>query len=148
MPSGAAEAISPKLVELAMNITGEGEPLDLSDWDFTLEDLVAMKSHLSRQRTAIDLVNKALAVYWSEVFPNEVYEDEFTKWKVGTRKGKRIIDNDAFFTWLASKNADDLSKLVSASAIKVGGMSPAERDTLLDETPTNSELSIVNNRRY
>ena len=62
--------------------------------------------------------------------------------------GKVIIDDTAFYEWLASKSAIQLTKLVSASAIKVGGMTPAERDTLLDETPTSKNLSIKNSRRY
>lgn len=139
---------SAKLVKMAMQVTGEGEPLDLTDLDFSLEDLVGMKAYLSHQRQAIDMVNKALAVYWDTVHFEEVYEEEFTKWSVGSTKGKVILDETTFYEWLASKSAVELTKLVSASAIKVGGMTPAERDTLLDETPTSKNLTIKSNRRY
>ena len=136
------------LVKLAMKLVDEGEPFDISDLDFTVEDLVRMKSLLSTQRQAIYMVNKSFAVYWDDVHFDEVYEEEFTKWSVGMTAGKVIIDDTAFYEWLASKSAIQLTKLVSASAIKVGGMTPAERDTLLDETPTSKNLSIKNSRRY
>jgi len=136
------------LVKMTMPLTGEGEPLDLMDEDFSMEDIVRMKSYLSNQRKAIDMVNKAFAVYWDEMHHDEIFEEEFTKWSVGTTAGKRIVDDTKFFEWLASKSAIELTKLVSATAIKVGGMSPAERDTLLDETPTNMNKTIKSSRRY
>ena len=136
------------LVEMAMLVTDEGEPLDLTDNDFTMEDIVRIKSLISHQRKAIDMVNKALAIYWDEIHHDEIFEEEFTKWSVGTTAGKRIINDTNFYKWLASKNEVELVKLVSATAIKVGGMTPAERDSLLDETPTNMNLTIKNNRRY
>ena len=136
------------LVEMAMKITDEGEHLDLTDLDFSIEDIVRLKSLMSHQRKAIDMVNKALAIYWDEIHHDEIFEEEFTKWSVGTTAGKRIINDTTFYAWLASKSEVELVKLVSASAIKVGGMTPAERNTLLDETPTNMNLTIKNNRRY
>ncbi len=136
------------LVKTAMKLVDEGEPFDISDLDFTVEDLVRMKSLLSTQRKAIDMVNKSFAVYWDDVHFDEVYEEEFTKWSVGMTAGKVIIDDTAFYEWLASKSAIQLTKLVSATAIKVGGMTPAERDSLLDETPTSKNLTIKNSRRY
>ena len=148
MTTKVTETKARQLVKMAMKVTGEGEMLDLSDEDFTLKKLVELKAHLSHQRKGIDMVNKALAIYWDEEHYDEVYEEQFTRWKVGITKGKRIIDDTKFFAWLATKSAVELSKIVSASAIKVGGMSPAERDTLLDETPTNMNLSITSSRRY
>ena len=136
------------LVKTAMKLVDEGEPFDISDHDFTVEDLVSMKSLLSTQRKAIDMVNKAFAIYWDDVHFDEVFNEEFTRWSVGMTKGKRIIDDTIFYEWLASKSAIELTKLVSASAIKVGGMTPSERDTLLDETPTTMNLTIKNSRRY
>ena len=62
------------LVRLAMKLVDEGEPFDISDLDFTVEDLVRMKSLLSNQRKAIDMVNKSFAVYWDDVHFDEVYE--------------------------------------------------------------------------
>ena len=148
MTTKVTETKARQLVKMAMKVTGEGEMLDLSDEDFTLKKLVELKAHLSHQRKGIDMVNKALAIYWDEEHYDEVYEEQFTRWKVGITKGKRIIDDTKFFEWLATKSAVELSKIVSASAVKVGGMSPAERDTLLDETPTNMNLSITSSRRY
>jgi len=143
-----SEAKATALVKMAMPLTSEGELLDLTDNEWTMEDIVRMKSYLSTQRKAIDMVNKAFAIYWDEIHHDEVFEEEFTKWSVGTTAGKRIIDDTQFFEWLASKSAIELTKLVSATAIKVGGMSPAERNTLLDETPTNMNKTIKSSRRY
>ena len=135
------------LLHLAEMVGPESEGLDLSDRDYTLEELVAMRSKLSATRRAIDVVNKALAKNWDDNHGNAVYEDEHKVWSLGRPKGKRIIDTEVFYQWLATKDAEDLAGLVSASAVKVGGMTPAERDSLLDETSTQKELSINNKDR-
>ena len=66
---------------------------------------------------------------------------------MGQTKGKRIVDADMFYAWLATKDAEELSKLVSAASVKVGGMSPVERETHLDETPRNDDVTIQNKPR-
>lgn len=141
------QAAATELIRLAQMVGPEDEGVDLSDLEYTIEQLAHLRSELSGQRRAIDMVNKALAVAWDDNYGNAVYEDEFKQWYLGRAKGKRVIDPDTFYAWLATKDADELSRLVSASAIKVGGMTPVERDILLDETSTQKELSINNKER-
>lgn len=136
-----------ELIRLAITVGPEDEGLDLSDLEYTIEQLALLRNELSGQRRAIDMVNKALAQAWDAQYGNGVFEDEFKEWYLGRAKGKRVIDPDTFYAWLATKDADELARLVSASAIKVGGMTPAERDSLLDETSTQKELSINNRER-
>ena len=141
------QAAATELIRLAQMVGPEDEGLDLSDLEYTIEQMAHLRSELSGQRRAIDMVNKALAQAWDVQYGNGVYEDEFKEWYLGRAKGKRVIDPEVFYAWLATKDADELARLVSASAIKVGGMSPAERDSLLDETSTQKELSINNRER-
>lgn len=138
--------MSEHLLDIARRIDKEGEPLTLDD-SFTLEEMVQLKSFLSSTRQAIDMVNKGLAMHWDEHHHGEQYDMEFNSWYVGTRKGKVILDDDTFYKWLATKTPVELSKLVSASSIKVGGMSPAERDTHLDETPRSTDVAIQTSQR-
>jgi len=134
------------LLDVGRLLGAEKEGMTI-DEDFDLEEIVQLRSNLSETRRAIDLVNKALAVYWHEEFGSEPFDDEYDTWYVAQRKGKRIVDMDTFFAWLATKDADELSKLVSAGSVKVSGMSPAERDTMLDESPTNDTLAIQSKPR-
>ena len=135
------------LLDIARRIGPEGEGIDL-DEDFTIDEVVQLRSFLSETRRAIDVVNKGLAQYWTREFGQGTrHEDEFTTWYIGQRKGKKAWDDDAFYEWLATKDAEELSKLVSVSSIKVSGMTPVERETLLNEEPTDDTLSIQNKPR-
>jgi hypothetical protein len=131
-----------ELLELATMVQPEGEPLDLQDREYTPTEMSELRSHLSQQRRNIDLINNALARAWQSDYPNERYDDGANEWWVGRTKGKHIVDAEMFYAWLATKDAGQLAKLVSPSAVKVGGMTPVERETHLDETPINDRLSI------
>jgi hypothetical protein len=131
-----------ELLKLATMVQPEGESLDLRDREYTPMEMSELRSHLSQQRRNIDLINNALAQAWQSEYPDERYSDGANEWYVGRTKGKRIVDTEMFYAWLATKDPDQLAKLVSASAVKVGGMTPVERETHLDETPTNDRISI------
>ena len=131
-----------RLMQLANRVQPEGEPLDLRDREYDPEDMAALRSHLSQMRRNIDLINTALAQAWRLDHQHKVFDDGVNVWYVGKSKGKRIIDLDLFYSWLSEKDNDQLSKLVSANAVKVTGMTPVERETLLDETEVNDRFSI------
>lgn len=131
-----------ELLRLANQLQPEGEPLDLSDREYAMEDMAALRSYLSSQRRSIDLINNALARAWHREYEGGTFDDGTNEWSVGTTKGKRVIDLDLFYQWLSEKDADQLSKLVSGNTIKVTGMTPVERETLLDETSVSDRLSI------
>ncbi len=136
------------LIARALLLAPEDEVFEPDD-EYTMQEMAALRSRLSTMRRGIDFINKGLAIRWKDDYPGDAYIDEDTDtiWWVGETKGKRIIDPEVFYAWLATKNADELVKLVSAGAIKVGGMSSAERDTMLDETPRNTDVSIQNKPR-
>ncbi len=130
------------LLRIAQRLAPEGEGIDLTDKGYAMEDIAEIRSFISRQRKAIDIISAALAVAWDTDHGALSYDDGTNTWSVGRTKGKRIIDDEQFYKWLATKDADQLAKLVSASAVKVGGMSPVERETLIDETPHNDKLFV------
>ncbi len=142
------EEMSNHLVKLAMRLMPEDEGIDVSDHDYSMEQLASMRSLLSSQRRAIDVVSKALAIYWSENHKDKIYDDGVSDWKVGRTKGKRVIDPDMFYEWLSTMSAQRLSKLISPSSIKVGGFMDAERETFLDESPTSDKLSLNSKPHY
>ena len=143
MTKNKLKAEAKRLLELASRLSPEGEGIDLSDMDYTPEEMAQIRSYLSTMRRSIDAVNSALAKKWRLSNTDEVWDDGANTWYVSKSKGKSIIDTDMFYKWLASKDSDQLSRLVSATAVKVGGMTPSERETLLDETAVNERLSIT-----
>ena len=130
------------LLRLAGRVKPEGEGLDLTDNEYAMEDMAEIRSLLSTMRSSIDLISAALAVAWDEEFGGKTYDDGANTWKVGRTKGKRLVDEDSFYEWMASLEADQLKKLVSVHGIKVGGMTEGERQTFLDESPRNDKLSL------
>lgn len=141
----ALQAECEALIARALLLAPEAETF-VPDDEYSMEEMSALRSRLSSMRRGIDFINKGLAIHWKDEFPGESFVDEDTNivWWVGTTKGKRIVDADMFYAWLATKDADELSKLVSATAVKVGGMSPVERSTHLDEEPRNTDVTIQN----
>jgi hypothetical protein len=124
------------LLDVARRLGPEGESLEV-DEDFTIEELVQLRSHLSATRKAIDLVNGGLARYWEKHFPGQQFEDQYLIWYVGKTKVRRAVDEEMLLEWVAGLNADELAKVVNANRLaailKVSGLSPVERDTLLIE---------------
>ncbi len=131
-----------ELVELAIMVGPEDEGIDVTDLELNLEDIVALKNRLSTMRKACDVVNNSLIKHWDETFSGESWTNEFNRYYVGRTKGKKVIDNDLFYAWLATLDADRLARIVSTSTIKVGGMNATERATFLDETPATERLSL------
>lgn len=143
MTQNKLKAEAKRLLALASRLSPEGEGIDLGDMDYTPEEMAQIRSYLSVMRRSIDAVNSALAKKWQLSSTDEVWDDGANTWYVSKSKGKRIIDTDLFYEWLETKDSDELSRLVSATAVKVGGMTPTERETLLDETAVNDRLSIT-----
>lgn len=142
------EEMCNRLVKLAIRLGAEDEGIDISDHDYSMEQLASMRSFLSSQRRAIDIVSKALAVYWNDEYQSMQYDDGVNDWRVGKTKGKKVIDPDAFYEWMATLSPTRLKRLVSTSAVKVGGFDGPERSTFLDETPVNDKLSLNSKPHY
>jgi len=140
-----AEAL--ELIELARKLGPEGEGIEFVDREWTIEELVQLRSHLSTMRKSIDIVNSGLARYWDEAFPGERHKDDYVEWFVGKTKVRSVVDPDLFLEWVASLDAEQLTRLVNpkrlGGIVKVSGMSPAERDThLSEEYSQTSGISI------
>lgn len=131
-----------QLLRLAGRVQPEGEGLDLTDQEYAMEDMAGLRSYLSSMRKNIDIINAALAVAWDEEFGGKDYDDGTNDWKVGRTKGKKLVDADAFYGWMATLDADRLARLVSVASIKVGGMNESERQNFLDESPYNDKLTL------
>ena len=136
------------LIEMARHLLPESEPIDLREHEFTPEQMALLRSHLSTMRRSIDLISAGLARAWQLDHTDEVWNDGNSTWSVKRAKTKSIIDTDLFYDWLASKDAEQLARLVSATAVKVGGMTPAERETLLDESEVKDRLTITPKPNY
>lgn len=131
-----------ELIELAQRLAPEAEGIDLSDRDYTMQDIAEIRSLMTSMRSAIDTVHTALAKKWRLEYGYETYDDGANIWSTGRTKGKKVVDPEALFAWLATKDADELAKLVPGYSLKVGGMTEAERSTFLDESPANDKLSV------
>ncbi len=136
-----------ELIDLAKRLDPEDEGIDISDREYTPEQMAGIRSLLSTTRKAIDMVGAALAIEWDAEYKGEYYNDGANIWSVGRTKGKKVIDLDSFYAWLATKDADEMSKLISATAIKLTGMSDQERSTFLDESPTSDRLTLKSKKR-
>ncbi len=131
-----------ELIDLAKMLAPEAEGIDISDRGYTMQDIAEIRSLMSTMRSAIDTVHTALAKEWNRQYKGEKYDDGANIWSAGRTKGKKVIDPEALYAWLATKDADELSRLIPAYNIKVSGMSPEERNTFLDERPANDKLSV------
>lgn len=134
------------LIALGELLAPEAEGLELSDWTFDVEHLAQIRSKLSSMRVAIDIANKALAVYWHENYPGDRVDIGTTQWYVGRTKTRQIVDDDMFMAWLLDKEPHEIAKLFKTSRlgeiIKTTAMTPAEKDTHIEMKFTNAGLSI------
>jgi hypothetical protein len=131
-----------RLIDLALLLDPEGEPLDLSDIGFEPQDMAELRSVLSSMRSSIDAVNNALARAWDEEHKGQSYTDSTNRWWVGRTKKKRFIKESNFYEWLATKDEWELEALINPTNIKVGGLTEAERSTFYDESEWTDTLSI------
>jgi hypothetical protein len=136
------------LLRTAGKVKPEGEGMDITDQEYAMEDMAEIRSFISSMRSSIDLISGALARAWDEQFGGKSYNDGGQTWKVGRTKGKRFVDEDAFYEWMATLDADQLKALVSVHGLKVSGLSEGERQTFLDESPTNDKLSLNARENY
>lgn len=142
MEESSVELQALELIDLAIRLGPEGEGLELADKDYEMEDLVALKDRLSTMRNAIDIVNRSLASYWWEFYPNKSYRSRYDFHWLGRTRKKRARNKAAFYEWLATKNTAQLARLVADYNIKVGGMSKDERSEYLDESELSMQASI------
>jgi len=131
-----------RLIDLGLMLNPEGEPLDLTDVEYTPKQMAELRSLLSSMRKSIDTVNNALARAWDTDHQGESYTDDVNRHWVGRAKKKEFIKDSGFYDWLATKTADELVSLVNPTTIKVTGLTDTERSTFFDESKRTDRLSI------
>ncbi len=94
-----------RLLKMADELTNSGE-LDLRTEGLTLEEMAAVRAHLSRLRRNIDIVNKALAVAWHEKDPDAAVEISGKLFTVSIGERKEWADEGSllrFSRWLTKQ---------------------------------------------
>jgi hypothetical protein len=134
------------LLDIARRLAPEAEGFD-PDEDFSMEELVQLRSHLSATRKACDMVNSGLARYWKQRYGGGTFEDEHTVWFVDHGSVRRPIDTDLLLSWFMALPPDRWEKVVNpnrlAGIIKKTGLSGAEYETLfIDEKLEHRGIGI------
>ena len=135
------------LIEMAELLGPEGEGLDLTDKEYTLEHIVELRSTLASMRIAIDEVNRALAQTWADEYLGESVEYGGDDWYLGYAYSTRFIEgmDIKFAEWLKEQPAEKVAKIVRPYAISVtpiGGPDSEIRQTFFDEERTSADLRI------
>jgi hypothetical protein len=132
------------LIDLATLLGPEGEGLDLSDRDYTIADTAHLKVMLSSMRTAIDMVNAALAQVWFE-------EDAKARFLIGdvqywvapnTKKQYQEGQEIPFAKWLKEQDPETIAAIVPVYALRTTPMSQEAVDTFLSKEKTNDQVRI------
>ena len=139
------------LIEMALWLDPEGEGLDLTDREYELSDLVALRDLLGRMRKGIDIVNGALAQAWQAEHEGESYEEFDEIWYLG-RTYRTIFTDDgtAFAEWLKSQPVHKIRQIVKADSIRVtpiGDKDSALRQTLFDKAASGAGVSIQRRKK-
>ncbi len=135
------------LIKLAGRLGPEGEGLDLTDQEYSLEHIVELRSTLASMRSAIDEVNRALAQAWAYDYQGESFEYDDDDWYLGYCDRRTFRDRSGveFAKWLKEQPVEKIAQIVKPDAIRVsplGGPDDPLRQELLDETRTSDMLRI------
>ena len=123
-----------ELIRLADKLVPEGEGLDLSDKEYTVQDLIEIKQELSRMRKSIDETNRALAAAWLNQYGDTGAEWLDTYYYLGAQRKVRFQPEQdiPFFEWLRTQDADVIAGIVPARTLRVTGMPSGIKDAFLD----------------
>ncbi len=134
-----------ELIDLATFLSVEGEGVDLTDRQYTIEEMAQLKYVLGSMRTGIDAVSRALAAAWAET-------DRFAQANIGEEsyylgKQKRVKWKDAnaekdFAAWLTKQSEDVVAAIVPAYGIRIGQVPEKIRKAFFNEEPTDDDLRI------
>ena len=137
-----------ELLDLARRLGPEGEGLDVSDLDLSVEDLVEIKSIVGQLRTAGEVVNRALAQEWNDQYKGQAIDYGKDTYYLGYAS-KRIFKpgkDIEFAMWLKDQSAEEIRKIVSVNAIRVSPLGRPDsplREKFFDEERTSDDLRIV-----
>ena len=132
-----------ELIEVALFLDPEGEGLDYSERDWSVEEMIDIKNRLGQIRKAIDTVGLAVADRFVESVPigySTMIEGGLVarvsnstrvpRWQDGTGKG--------FALWLRTQSADAVASMLSVTEKETGkrrprlaGLSKEAKDTFI-----------------
>ncbi len=139
------------LIEMALWLDPEGEGLDLTDREYELEEIVALRDLLSRMRRGIDITNRALAQAWEADYHGQSYETEDEIFYLGkTYHNVFSDDGTAFAEWLKEQPVEKIRQIVKADSVRVtpiGDKDSVIRQTLFDKKATNDDIRIQRRRK-
>ena len=135
-----------ELIDLALMLDPEGEGVDLTDREYTVDDIVALKGMLASTRKGIDIVSAALAQAWHKLYPEVgsyvmggqsyyLAPNKRVKWQ---SDGAAI----AFASWLSDQSIEQIERIVPAYGVRIGQVQAEARATFFDERPTDADLRI------
>lgn len=146
MKEERAEAL--RLIELAERLAPEGEGLDLTDVEYTFEEMATLRTLLSSMRGAIDIVNKALAKAWHEEDPRGYIEMDNVKHWLGITKKNAWQSEEAplgFAEWLSGQDPELIASILPSSppyGLRLTPIPAPVRDTFFTKLSSASEASI------
>jgi hypothetical protein len=140
-----------RLIGIATLYENEGEPFDLVDQGYTLEEIASLRATLGTMRRAIDTLGRALAQAWAHDYEGQPVTLGDREYYLGyATKRVFVAGMDIMFAqWLKEQPTEKIAEIVGVSSIRVspiGGPDSVERTTFFDEEVTDAELRIMNRR--
>ena len=136
------------LIELSEKLVPEGEGIDLTDRDYTFEEMASLRNRLSTMRKAIDVANKGLAKAWYEKDKDHYFEDEYNKHWLGITKKVAWMDSDtplAFAKWLKKQPAKTIELILPSQppyGLRTTPIPEAAKDTFFIKLSSAEQASI------
>lgn len=136
------------LLDLAMMLGPEGEDLDLTDLDMTIDEVVEISNTLGRLRKAGEVVKRSLAQYWHETAEGVAVEYGESNYYLGYDSKKVFIEGQqrAFTEWVMKQDIEVVEKIIGPAykipTTPLGRPGSPVRETFFDEERTSSDLRI------
>lgn len=135
------------LIDLAVLLAPEAEGVDLSDKEYTPQQMAELKDRLSRMRKAIDVVNKGLATEWLAQDPEGRVEVDELTYYLGYNSGWVFQDDMSlpFAKWLKKQTAETIEAIVPDRSLRLTPIGDA-RDTFFRKRRTSESVTIKNTK--
>jgi len=134
-----------ELIDLATFLSVEDEDLDLTDRQYTVEEMAQLKYILGSMRTGIDEASRALAAAWAKLDRYKQAEIGEEVYYLGTQKKVRWKGPDAekqFANWLLEQDEDTVAAIVPAYGVRIGQVPDKVRKRLFSEDTSDDTLRI------
>jgi len=136
------------LIDLAERLEPESEGIDLTDREYTFEQMAGLRGRLSRMRKAIDIINKGLARAWHDSDPRGYVELENVKHWLGITKKVAWLDDNApllFAMWLRKQDAETIALILPSQppyGLRMSPIPEAAKDTFFRKLSGAEQASI------